>query len=50
MATIHVDSWGVKKLFSYGLRRWLVGSPNPRESLMKRNFFLNGLSYLILDA
>lgn len=30
VGVISIDSWGLKKLFSYGLRRWLVGSLRPR--------------------
>lgn len=27
-----VDSWGMKRLFSYCLRRWLSGAAFPRDS------------------
>ncbi|CAK9006203.1 unnamed protein product, partial [Durusdinium trenchii] len=29
---VNLDAWGVKRLFSHALRRWLTGSTAPRES------------------
>ena len=31
-AAVHLDAWGLKRLFSHCLRRWLAGSNRPRES------------------
>ena len=36
------DSWGLKRLFSHGLRRWLSGASQPRET-WKSWFFLGVL-------
>ena len=30
-SVLMLDSWGVKRLFSHVLRRWLAGSAKPRE-------------------
>ena len=30
-AQCQVDCWGLKRLFSHGLRRWLTGAKGPRE-------------------
>lgn len=27
----HCDAWGLKRLFSYALRRWLAGGQTPRD-------------------
>lgn len=32
MATVHMDSWGIRKLFSHLLRRWLGGADKPKET------------------
>ena len=36
---IGVDSWGLKRLLSYGTRRWLTGAKAPRDSWL--SFRLN---------
>ena len=30
-AAIYQDAWGVKRLFSHALRRWLSGASSPRD-------------------
>ena len=30
-AQVSVDAWGLKRLMSYGIRRWLSGARAPRE-------------------
>ena len=30
-ANLQMDSWGIKRLFSHGLRRWLSGASGPRD-------------------
>ena len=32
MAAIQMDSWGLKRLFSHALRRWLSGARKPRDT------------------
>lgn len=27
----NIDAWGLKRLFSHALRRWLAGSSKPRD-------------------
>lgn len=31
-AAVNLDSWGIKRLFSHCLRRWLAGSNRPRDA------------------
>ena len=31
LGDIALDAWGCKKLFSYGLRRWLAGAESPKD-------------------
>ena len=33
LGTVHADSWGLKRLFSHGYRRWCSGAQKPRVSL-----------------
>ena len=30
VAKIHLDAWGIKRLFTHILRRWLAGASQPR--------------------
>lgn len=31
-STVHMDAWGIKRLFSHLLRRWLSGASKPRDA------------------
>lgn len=31
LGVMSVDCWGIKKLFTFALRRWLAGSVTPRD-------------------
>lgn len=32
VAALQTDSWGVKRLFTHGVRRWMSGAKAPRET------------------
>ena len=31
LGKVHLDSWGIKRMFTHLLRRWLSGTISPRE-------------------
>ena len=42
LGTVDLDSWGLKRLFSHGLRRWSSGAERPRVLGLRRrvSFFM----------